>query len=147
MTFSCILFWKVSKEFMKWITANKYLVPPPPLKTMANHLSTYLFTFTAAPFRVLSWLTDDSFPWHKYWKTAGWRNDSEGPLCRIDTTISLAAIPLISYHHSISWFTHGEKSSFNIIQNFCKGNIKYAGILFSCWPWSSIGLWLSQFIS
>ena len=146
MTFSCILFWKVSKEFMKWIMANKYLVPPP-LKTMANHLSIYLFTFTAAPFRVLSWLTDDSFPWHKYWKTAGWRNDSEGPLCRIDTTISLAAIPLISYHHSISWFTHGEKSSFNIIQNFCKGNIKYAGMLLSCWPWSSIGLWLSQFIS
>ena len=33
---------------------------PPPLKTVAKSL-VYLFTFNAAPFRVLSWLTDDSF--------------------------------------------------------------------------------------
>ena len=32
-----------------------------------------------------------AFPWLKYWKTAGWKNDGEGPLCRIDTTFSSAA--------------------------------------------------------
>ena len=41
--------------------ADKYLVPP--LKTIAKSLF-YLFTFNVAPFRVLSWLTDDSSPWN-----------------------------------------------------------------------------------
>ena len=67
---------------------DKYLVPP--LKTIAKSLI-HLFTFNAAPLRVLSWITDDKFPGLKYWKTAEWRNDGEGPLCRIGTTISSAA--------------------------------------------------------
>ena len=40
--------------------ANKYLVTP--LKTIAKSLFN-LFTFNDAPFRVLSWLSDDSSPW------------------------------------------------------------------------------------
>ena len=62
----------------------------PPLKTIAKSL-VYWVTFNAAPFSALSWLTDDSLPWFNYWKTAVWRNYGEGPLCRIDTTISSAA--------------------------------------------------------
>ena len=62
----------------------------PPLKTIAKSL-VYWVTFNAAPFRVLSWLTDNSLPWFNYWKTAVWRNYGEGPLCRIDTTISSSA--------------------------------------------------------
>ena len=88
MTFSCISFWKVSKEFIKWVMADKYLVPP--LKIIIKSLA-YLFTFYAAPFRVLSWLTDDSFPWLKYWKTVRWRNGGEDLLCRNDITFSSAA--------------------------------------------------------
>ena len=65
------------------------------------------------------------------------KNDGEGPLPRIDNLqlSSKAAIPLIQYHHRIIWFTHRENSSFNIIQNFCKGNTKHAGILLSHCPW------------
>ena len=72
------------------------------------------------------------------------KNDGEGPLPRIDNLqlSSKAAIPLIQYHHRIIWFTHRENSSFNIIQNFCKGNTKHAGILLSHCPWrlSSYGV-------
>ena len=41
--------------------ADNFLVPP--LKTIAKSLF-YFFTFNIAPFRVLSWLTDDSSPWN-----------------------------------------------------------------------------------
>ena len=57
---------------------------------MQNKFLIYL-PFNAAPLRVLSWLTDDSFQQLNYWTTAVWRNDGEGPLCIIDTTFSSAA--------------------------------------------------------
>ena len=87
MTFSCISFWKVCKELWNesWLI-NIWC----PFKNNGK-INCYLFTFNAALFRVLSWWNDDSLPWLKYWITAGWRNDGEGPLCRIDTTFSSAA--------------------------------------------------------
>ena len=117
--------------------AYKYLVPPS--KTIAKSL-VYLFTFNAAPFRVLSWLTDDTCSYPRLQQPgeelmvvvhfAEWHNYQ---LC------SQAAIPLIKYHHRSSWFTHREKSTFKVIQNFCKGNTKHAGILLSHCP-SSYGV-------
>ena len=109
----------------------------PPLKTIAKSL-VYWVTFYAAPFRVLSWLTDDSLPWFNYWKTAVWRNYGEGPLCRIDTTISSAAKQQSFWFNiTIESVVLPTESSFNTVQNFCKGNTKHVRILSSHCPWSS----------
>ena len=112
----------------------------PPLKQYKNHV--YLFTFNAASSRVLSWLTDDTCSYPRLIE----KQPSEEMMVKVHFAewhnyqlCSQAAIPLIKYHHRSSWFTHREKSTFKVIQNFCKGNTKHAGILLSHCP-SSYGV-------
>ena len=132
MTFSSTSFWKVvSKEFIKWIMPDKYLVPPSKnnIFSKITCLFIYLQCCSFQNTFIINWwqLSMTSImknsPVKKWW----WRSTLQN--WHNQQLSSQAAIPLILNHHGISWFTHKEKSSFNIIQNFCKGNTKHGGIL------------------